>query len=411
MDTLFDISEFEVITPVEKKPADKKPVKEKSVEIKIVAPKNKSMSKVQQSFNRLSKRVVDLQSEIQSEKVKLDKLQKAYSDKIPSLEKDIAGNQIKIAKTISLSTQTFKFGKRQLEKVGSVIENLCNQAFEYIEPDQETEALYDKWVDNSYQEEKDSQLFDMKKMMEDMLHSKFGKSFDMSDLDDSPESFDRFQKKLQDECENQNKKQEEADAAHHSKKSKKTLEKELRQKEEETMMLKSLRSIYISLVKVLHPDTETDPVEKLRKEELMKMVTVAYDEKDLTALLKMEIEWVNAECHNLDTMTDEKLKLYISALKAQVGELEDEKESLYYHTRYNDISNIARYPESSAAAQIKSQINRLKKQKSGLNVLITQFSQFNTKTFVMDFVNQAYEIMDEEEDDDLWESLNFGSFM
>lgn len=55
---------------------------------------------------------------------------------------------------------------------------------------------------------------------------------------------------------------------------------------------KSIRGIYLELVKELHPDKEADETQRLLKEERMKQLTKAYQEKDLASLLRMQINWL-----------------------------------------------------------------------------------------------------------------------
>jgi len=315
-------------------------------ELRIVPPKDKPLNKEQQVFNRLTKSIEKLQNDILSDTEKYEHLLKIYTDKIPNLEKAIAENKVKLCKKISRSTQSIKFGKRELENIGFVIVDLCDQAFEVIEPDEETESMYNQWADVKYQEE-----------LEKQIHHE------------------------QSEPLNQEK-------------SKKELKKELREKEEEAMKRKSVRHIYISLVKVLHPDIEIDPLEKLLKEELMKKVTVAYNDKDLPTLLKLEMEWVAAETNHLESMTKDRLKHYISTLKEQEKALENEKYTIGMHPRFQCVMSFARYPEAIAVNQIKSFITEHKKHKKALEAIIQIFSQPNPKKMILSFVNQSLEILE-----------------
>ena len=346
-------------------------------EIKITAQKDKTLSKEQQTFNRLTKRISTLQDEIVLETEKCERLLTLHTGKIPKLEKNIAERQLKLAKTISRSTQSLKYGKRQLENIECVILHLFDQAFAVIDPDNETELLYNQWAGFSYQEKIEKEMEVMKQAMAEMrqmMESLFGFKMDADLLDfhDSPESFVRSQEK--------------EDSSSNRKKSKKELEKELRRNQEEAMKLKSMRNIYISLVKVLHPDTETDPLEIMRKEELMKKVTGAYDDKDLTTLLKLEIEWVASEAHNLDLMTKDKLKIYIASLKEQVKELENEKASIWRHPRAQCVRSFAGLSESMAVKEIDRSIAKLKKQKKAVEDVNKLFSQPNPKKAILSFV-------------------------
>jgi hypothetical protein len=312
---------------------------------------------------------------------------------MPHLEKQIAESQIKLAKIISGSTQSIKYGKRQLEDIECVILNLFDEAFTVIEPDEETELLYNQWAEVSYQEEKEEQMKEMRQMMEDLLRYEMGVDIDLSELEDSPESYASFQQKVREKMSEQ--KQQEDSRSANRKKSKKELEKELRKSQEEAIKLKSMRNIYISLVKVLHPDTETDPLEKMRKDELMKKVTVAYNEKDLTTLLKLEMEWVASEAHNLDLMTKDKLNIYIASLKEQVAELENEKKSICMHPRFQPIMHYARFTESLAMNKINSAISDCKMKMKVTEEVLSLVAQPNPKKNIIEFVNQSMKLFDQ----------------
>lgn len=381
MNDLFENTEWGVVHPKEVK------------SIKIIAQKDKILSKEQRTFNRLTSRISNLQNEIVSEKEKCERLLTLYSEKMPHLEKQIAESQIKLAKIISGSTQSIKYGKRQLEDIECVILNLFDEAFTVIEPDEETEFLYNQWAEVSYQEEKEEQMKEMRQMMEDLLRYEMGVDIDLSELEDSPESYASFQQKVREKMSEQ--KQQEDSRSANRKKSKKELEKELRKSQEEAIKLKSMRNIYISLVKVLHPDTETDPLEKMRKDELMKKVTVAYNEKDLTTLLKLEMEWVASEAHNLDLMTKDKLNIYIASLKEQVAELENEKKSICMHPRFQPIMHYARFTESLAMNKINSAISDCKMKMKVTEEVLSLVAQPNPKKNIIEFVNQSMKLFDQ----------------
>lgn len=192
MNDLFENTEWGVVHPKEVK------------SIKIIAQKDKILSKEQRTFNRLTSRISNLQNEIVSEKEKCERLLTLYSEKMPHLEKKIAESQIKLAKIISGSTQSIKYGKRQLEDIECVILNLFDEAFTFIEPDEETELLYNQWAEVSYQEEKEEQMKEMREMMEDLLRYEMGVDIDLSELEDSPESYASFQQKVHEKMSEKN---------------------------------------------------------------------------------------------------------------------------------------------------------------------------------------------------------------
>jgi len=352
--------------------------------IKIIAGRNKTLSKNQNSFNKLTKRIEQLQGIIQVETAKLESLLKIYLAEILGQKRALAESRLTVAKALGASTKKIKFGKRQYEDVRAVILDLCEEAFVEIEPDKETEAFYDAWAETSYREEAQSQSDAMKREIAYHARAAFGIDIDLDEIEDTPEGFVRFARRLQnefDEKENKN-----AGRNSSRKKSIKQLEREGLRKQEEAQTLKSMRSIYLSLAKALHPDTITDPEEKSRKEELMKKVTAAYSDRDLSMLLKLEMEWVRTEGRALDTLPDGQLKLYIAALKEQVEALEQERDVLFMNPRFADVSEFARFSESSAKQQIKKAAQDYQRAIGGLKDLMTVFSKTAPKKEIVNFV-------------------------
>lgn len=90
---------------------------------------------------------------------------------------------------------------------------------------------------------------------------------------------------------------------------------------------KSINTIYRQLAKILHPDLEQDEVLKSEKAKVMQDVTQAYQEKNLPALLRLELTWINKE-KLLDIHTDDNLLAYHELLKEQIERLEAEKNDL-----------------------------------------------------------------------------------
>jgi hypothetical protein len=350
--------------------------------LEIVVGRNKTLSKNQITFNRLTKRIEQLQGIIQTETAKLESLLKIYLAEILEQKLALAESRVMVAKALGASTKKIKFGKRQYEDVRTVILDLCEEAFVEIEPDKETEAFYDAWAETSYRDEARSQTDAMKREIADHARAALDIDIDLDDIEDTPEGFARFARRLQNEFE------EKEQAGQHSrqKKSKKQLEREGLRKQEEAQTLKSMRNIYLSLAKALHPDTITDPEEKNRKEELMKKVTAAYSDRDLSMLLKLEMEWVRTEGHALDTLPDDQLKLYIASLKEQVEALEQERDVLYMNPRFADVSEFAGFPESSAKQQIKKAAQDYQRAIKGLKDLMTVFSKTAPKKEIVSFV-------------------------
>jgi hypothetical protein len=366
-----------------------------------INPKNqKVLSKNQQLFNKLSKRIETLEKDIIKESDKLSKLLEMQGKEINPLHIKVANSRMSLAMALEKATERNKFSKKQIEKITFTILQLCDDAFMFILPNEEQEAFYDRWADVSYKEELEESKSEAKNMFSDFMGNMFGMNVDMDEFDDSPEGFARLQQRLKEQFEKQQNEQQT-----HRKKTKKQIEKDQNSKAELEIKNKSIRSIYIALVKVLHPDTETDVVLKSEKEEVMKKVTSAYDQNDLSTLLKLEMEWVHKTAEHLEGLSEDKLKIYISALKQQVSELEREKFELYHNPRYQSVFELARLPEKYALHQISLQMTEFKNLNNNLMILISEVYQPNNKKQILDFVNQFCEEF-EENDNDFLDYLN-----
>jgi hypothetical protein len=123
-----------------------------------------------------------------------------------------------------------------------------------------------------------------------------------------------------------------------------------------------VRGVYLSLARILHPDTVTDPHERAHREEFMKQATSAYREGNLYALLKLEVEWATHASDRLSVLSDETLDVYIDALKGEVAELEDALRRRRFDPRYAEIQALVALPERAAGACMHERVLALSAQ-------------------------------------------------
>jgi len=366
--------------------------------LKIISRGAKPLTKNQKLFNSLTSRIEKLEKEIITEQEKLSKLLEVHNKSITPLENKVAHSKLKLAMTLAKTTEINKFTKKQTNAIVAAIVDLCDDAFNEIEPTPEEEAFYDKWSKVPFKVDIGIQKEFIKEDFADFMSQMFGMDVDTDELDGSAESFARRKEKLRNQFEQA---QEQKKEQNH-KKSKKQEAREIAQKEKEEIKNKSLRSIYIALVKILHPDTETDPSVKAEKDELMKKVTVAYDKKDLSTLLKLEMEWVHNTSEHLEKLTEDKLKIYIAALRQQATELQNEIFSLYYHPRFAKISDFGRMPEKMAIKEMQNFKSELKSIFENLNIYIANFQIAGTKKHILEFIDEYQQGLFGTESDDFW---------
>ncbi|MDV2438185.1 molecular chaperone DnaJ [Acinetobacter gerneri] len=95
--------------------------------------------------------------------------------------------------------------------------------------------------------------------------------------------------------------------------------KRLQQKREKAEKLadQSLKTVYLKITAMIHPDREPDEAKKVEKTELQQVVNQAYEQQDLFYLLKLQLQLETNQGRNPKALSDEHLKFYKMALEAQ----------------------------------------------------------------------------------------------
>lgn len=351
--------------------------------LNIVSFGGKNLNENQEIFNSLTKRVSELELEIFNEEKKLSTLLDFQVKKLRPLLFENAKLRLNLALALGKSTNTINYSKNQIENIREVIISLCNQAFLLIDPTEDDELFYNEWSKTSYSEELEIQ----NKLEKEEISKKLSKKYDLEiksdDFDTSPEGLANFQAKLDEEY----KKRNEYKDIKSKKKTRKQIKEEEDLKEEEIIKNRSIRSIYIMLAKVLHPDAETDPNLKIGKEEIMKKVISAYEQKDLPTLLKLEMEWVNKEVFYLEKLNENKLESYINLLKERISILEKEKCELYSNPRYLSLYKYSNLTEKNAIIRMKADIREQIIVNDYFKYLTNEINNFSDKKQIIEFVN------------------------
>lgn len=326
--SLFDESEYQ------QRPGSKALV--------IRARKGRPLSKDQRGFNRLSKRIADLERRITTEREKLDLLLGRHREEVSPAEQALANQQIGLVKALAQATSRLALGKRHTGTLRTMILDLCDEAFGIVKPDSEAEALFDQWSEVTYREEVRRQTQDVKRGLADQMRYEYGIDVEVPD-DDSPEAMARFFHQAREQA----REASERDTRRRRAKNPTRESREALLAEREAATKKAIRDLYLSLAKVLHPDAVAEPEERVMREKYMKQATHAYRQGDLAELLTLELRWVRERC-GPETLADEALRIYIPALQQQVTRLQRALEEQLLDPRYFPIGPVADLPQQAA---------------------------------------------------------------
>ena len=317
----------------------------------IAKPANKNLSKNQEAFNKLTKRIEKLQHEIENKQLQLDLAMKLFSTEVQESKAGITTQRRELIIVLWENYSTKKLAKHDQRHLKEIIrEHLQHLLMELgTEPDAVIKEIFEQLEGDNYDEMLELEKEKARNGMADELKKM---KVDLTDVDIN--DADALAKKLyetkRNHFEEQSKMNDKFEKQQtNKKKSAKQLEAEKLQQEVDALKQKNISTIYKQLAKLFHPDLEQDEHLKLEKEILMKELTVAYEAKNLHALLTLELKWIHKENEHLEKLTEEKLAVYLQILKEQVQELEYEKDELIHHPQYAVLVeqfgwDVRRYP-------------------------------------------------------------------
>jgi len=357
---------------------------QKSSVLRIGQPKT-ALNKRQKEFNQLSERIEQLDKVIpdlrNTYELLIERVQKEYNPILMEYQEF----RVELVKHLDRMYEKDLYRKAYLTKLAYLISEISfdlivNYKFEELLP------LFNKYsevdLETALRELKraDSQLIDTKLLAEE---NEITEEEIFHELD--PEEQERIKAELR--AEKVKAHQEEAKQA-----------RQILQKQKTT---KSVRKVYMDLVKAFHPDLETDEAEKLRKTEIMQRVTQTYQENNLLELLKLQIEFERIDQDHLENMGKEQLTYYNLVLKEQVEELEKEKEELQQQISYlcglkpEHVNSM-----TTVVVKFNTNINEVKAEIKEIKYTLKKWKEPSLlKTFLKTYQIPNMTVFDDEDDD------------
>jgi len=301
---------------------------------------NKTISKSQQMFNRLTKKIETLQAQIQETAKKLDARLAFYVCFLYPIEQNLAALRKEAVKRLyPFYTDKKGLQKNERETLKKLIVSQLDHIFRDDSqcPDDEIKRIFETMCSQKYDDVIKEEFEEMKDSMAAMFASE-GMEIDLQgiEMETGPAVLLR---KLQEQMEKLSQYKSKENTTR--KKTKKQIKTEALETEIKEASKRNLNSIYRQLAKVLHPDLEQDPTIREEKETLMRHLTSAYAANDLHTLLRLEMQWINKENTHLETLSEETLGIYNRLLKQQAQEMEEEHSRVINHPKYLPLENFS----------------------------------------------------------------------
>lgn len=151
----------------------------------------------------------------------------------------------------------------------------------------------------------------------------------------------------------------------------------------EQMAAQSLKTVYLKIAAMIHPDREQDETKKEEKTEMFQQASQAYEKQDLFYLLKLQLQLEQNKGLGAKELSAEQLRFYKLALDAQSQQLESQiaeildsfqlaKNVKAEHVHISDVYKAIDADCAELKQQLKWEKERLKHMKkvSGVEMLL-----------------------------------------
>ena len=216
-------------------------------------------------------------------------------------------------------------------------ELICDGAAQLLDTagqdDPALKALFDKHGDVDFDTEQQQARATWKQMAEAVT------GLDLGDIDDIASDEDllaRMRERLaaqaagaQEQEQEQEQARTQAQATKAGPRRRKTAAQQRREAEAQ-LATQSVREVFRKLASALHPDRETDPVQRQAKTALMQKVNQAYAKGDLLALLELQLQIEQVDAAHIADAGAQRLKHYNKVLSEQLAELKVEVERVAF---------------------------------------------------------------------------------
>ena len=156
-----------------------------------------------------------------------------------------------------------------------------------------------------------------------------------------------------------------------------------KRKQAEQMAAQSLKTVYLKIAAMIHPDREQDESKKAEKTALFQQASQAYEQQDLFYLLKMQLQLEQNKAVGAKELSAEQVRFYKLALDAQSQQLESQiseildsfqlaKKVKVEHLHISDVYKAIDADCAELKQQLKWEKERLKHMKkvSGVEMLL-----------------------------------------
>lgn len=303
------------------------PSMSKQLQIKASPAVDRPLSKEQKRFNSYVRRIQQLRIDIERMKEQDLELRRVGDERVMPAEKKALAALRALAFALDSSPHLSALTQKQSEKFGQImlteIAYLLN-THAYAE-DEELKALYSLYSpdEETWDAVQAAEAADMQDMASDFFNQMFGTDFEADDFDDPAKMKEKMEAR---QAAFEAEQQARADRRDQRKKTERQLNADSKREAAEKAVNQTVKQIYRDLIRHFHPDQEQDEQKRLEKTEIMKQITVAYEEDNHLLLLELQMTLLAQQENVFANFNESQLKYLNDVLRKQVQELDIELE-------------------------------------------------------------------------------------
>lgn len=280
-----------------------------------IEPSKQANTPPQRRFNKLITRIENLTNHLQTIEDRLQRLHPPHQQRMHTLRQQTMQAEKALTRQLHQQLQVKGLSANQKKWVRGLVENLLLQYPPQSQPtdDAAWQALFDLYHPAEklavWEQEDRAEIETLRKDLEAML----GQPIEGLEQAESVEDVMAILMSQTRDSEPTEKLR-----------NKKVSAKQQRLVQQQVDAQATLKQIYRQLASALHPDRETDDAARAHKTTLMSEANAAYERRDLSTLLRLQLQVVQVAPESLARMTDEKLSSMNQLLQEQVSTLEYE---------------------------------------------------------------------------------------
>lgn len=281
--------------------------------VPVIAAPDGRLSVEQKRFNRLVAKVEKSAQKLAAYRELADAHRQRHAQKVEPLLRQQEALCRQMALKLHDRLRTGTWTKTQTRTMKEIV---CALAEPFAAGgDPEMQQLHDRYSPHSLAQKNEAALADAAGLLEEFL----GVSFEGSERFESPED---LLKEGMRRAQESARRQAEADAGPDAARAARRAEKRLHKDEAARRAAgTTLREVYRKLAGALHPDRERDAARHAERTALMSEANVAYERKDLLAMLKLQLKIEQIDADAMSRIARDKLEAMTTVLKEQAESL------------------------------------------------------------------------------------------